>query len=60
VPYPRPRPLAEQLNEVLRSVSISVGPELPLPKLARLAVEWLSSVPPGSPALLPPFAFDIH
>jgi protease-4 len=59
VPYPRPLPLAEQLSEAMRRISVSSLP-LPVPKLARLAAEWLASVPPEAPALLPPFVFDIH
>ena len=58
VPYPRPLPLAEQLSGAMRR--ISVPPPLPVPKLARLAVEWLASVPSETPALFPPFVFDIH
>jgi protease-4 len=60
VPYPRPRQLAEQLNEALRRVAVAAAPVLPVPRLARLAAEWLSTVPSGAPVLLPPVAFDIH
>ena len=58
VPYPRPLSLAEQVSETMRRVSVSTP--LPLPKLARLAAEWLASVPSETPALLPPFVFDIR
>jgi signal peptide peptidase SppA len=63
IPYPRPQPFSEQVSEALRGVAISVGLEgatLPLPRLARAAVEWLESAPSQGPALLPPFVFDIH
>ena len=60
VPYPRPLPLAEQLTEAMRRIAVSAAPPLPLPKLARLAAEWLASVPSEAPALLPPFVFDIR
>jgi protease-4 len=60
VPYPRPVSLAEHLNDALRRVAISAPAPLPLPRLARLAVEWLASVPLEKPVLLPPFVFDIR
>lgn len=60
IPYPRPLSLAEQLNEALRRIGMSTAPPLPLPRLARLAAEWLASVPLDAPALLPPFVFDIR
>jgi protease-4 len=60
VPYPRPLPLAEQLSEAMRRIAVSAALPRPLPKLARLAAEWIAAVPPGAPALLPPFVFDIR
>jgi len=67
VPYPRPQPLAAQLNEVMRGVAASsaisggfLGTALPMPRLVQAAVAWLESAPMGGPALLPPFVFDIH
>lgn len=63
VPYPEPQPLAEQLNDALQRVALSVGlagSPLPAAELARNALEWLAAVPTGAPALLPPFVFDIH
>jgi len=60
MPYPRPLPLAEQLNEALRLVAVSTGPALPVPPLVRRAAEWLASMSSEAPALLPPFVFDIH
>jgi len=60
VPYPRPLPLTAQLGEAMRRIAVSAAPPLPIPKLARLATEWLASVPSEAPALLPPFVFDIR
>jgi protease-4 len=60
VPYPKPKPLAQQLGEAMRMAVVSATPRLPLPQLAQRVMEWLESVPEGAPALLPPFAFEIH
>jgi ClpP class serine protease len=71
IPYPRPQPLSEQLNDALRGVVFAGGNArdwfgaslplpLPLPRLVRAAAEWLEAAPLGGPALLPPFVFDIH
>ncbi len=62
IPYPKSKPLAEQIGEAMRVAVRSAAPSLPLPlpRLAEQAVEWLESVPEGAPALLPPFAFDIR
>jgi len=63
VPYPRPQPLAEQLNEAFQRVAISAGigaATLPIPRIARAALQWVESLPAPGPALLPPFVFDIH
>jgi protease-4 len=58
VPYPRPLPLSQQFSQAMRRIAVSAP--LPLPKLARLATEWIASVPSEAPALLPPFVFDIR
>ncbi|MBW2668074.1 MAG: S49 family peptidase, partial [Deltaproteobacteria bacterium] len=60
IPYPKPKPLAEQIAEAMSVAVASAAPGLPLPRLAEHVVEWLESVPEGAPALLPPFAFDIR
>jgi protease-4 len=60
IPFPRPKPLVVQLNEVMRATAAAATPSLPLPQLAKRALEWAASVPDGAPAYLPPFAFDIH
>jgi len=64
VVFPTPEPLAVQIREALQgttthaAVSDSLLPELPAP--LRRALAWLSSVPSGSPVLLPPFAVEIR
>ena len=60
IPYPKPKPLAEQISEAMSVAVASAAPSLPLPRLAEQVVEWLESIPEGAPALLPPFAFDIR
>jgi len=62
IPYPKPKPLAEQISEAMSVAVASAAPRLPLrlPRLAERAVLWLESLPEGAPALLPPFAFDIR
>jgi len=67
VPYPRAKPLLEQVREAVESGGIEEArvaiaraalPSLPAP-VARLAA-WVASVPAGAPALLPPVAIDIR
>jgi len=68
VPYPRPKPLIEQVREAVESGAVeaaaraavveAAGAAMPAP-LSRL-VEWLSSVPTGVPVLLPPAAIEIR
>ena len=60
VPYPRPKSLAEQVDEVLRGVVASAVPELPLPRLVRDLAPWLAALPEGAPVLRPPFLVEIH
>jgi len=60
VPFPRPQPLAEQLNQALHRVATRALVDLPLPRLPRLVAEWLASVPLDGPVLLPPFVWDIQ
>jgi len=60
IPYPKPKPLAEQISEAMSVAVTSLAPNLPLPRLAEQALEWLQSVPEGAPAVLPPFAFHIR
>jgi ClpP class serine protease len=59
VPFPRPQPLAEQLADAMHRAAVRAAPELPLPRLWRLAADWLASVPLDAPVLLPPFVWDI-
>ena len=64
VAFPAPEPLAVQIREALQgttahaAVSDSPLPELPAP--LRRALAWITSVPSGSPVLLPPFAVEIR
>jgi protease-4 len=60
VPYPRPKSLAEQIDEVLRGLTAAAVPALPLPRLARGLAPWLAALPEGVPVLLPPFLVEIH
>lgn len=60
VPYPRPGSLAEQVSSALQRVAAHATPALPLPRLARIAAEWLATAPINAPALLPPVVLDIH
>jgi len=60
VPFPRPQPLAEQVAEALQRAAIRAAPALPLPRLGRLAADWLASAPLDAPVLLPPFVWSIQ
>lgn len=60
IPYPGPKSLAEQIDEVLRGLTAAAVPELPLPRLARGLAPWLTALPEGVPVLLPPFLVEIH
>ena len=60
VPYPAPKSLLEQVDEVLRRVAVMAAPGVPLPRLVRDLEPWLATVPEGAPALLPPFLIDIR
>ncbi len=61
VVYPRPRPLAEQIGDVLQgALARAAAQALPLPAgIARLA-EWLGGLPPGRPLLVPPLWVEIR
>ncbi len=60
IPYPQADSLADQLSDALRRVSIAVMPGASLPGLAGRLQLWLESAPVETPALVPPFAFDIR
>jgi hypothetical protein len=45
---------------MLRRVAVSVVITPPLPRLARVAAEWVAAVPLDEPALFPPFVLDIR
>ncbi len=52
VVYPRPRPLAEQLGELLQGAAVRAT--LPLPAELERWAGWLAELPLGSPLLVPP------
>jgi len=59
VPYPSPTHLADQIDELLRRMTIAVRPALPFQDLAERLEPWLS--PAGeAPSLLPPFLVEIR
>jgi protease-4 len=64
VVFPAPEPLAVQIREALQgaathtAVSDSLWPGLPAS--LRRVLDWLMSVPSGSPVLLPPVAVEIR
>jgi protease IV len=64
VPFPAPEPLAVQIREALQGAAVHAAASdalLPeLPASLRRVVGWLSSVPSGSPVLLPPVAVEIR
>ncbi len=64
VPYPAPKPLAQQIGEMLEGVAVRAATQavgLPvLPPLLQRAVAWLAVAPVSAPLLLPPFAVEIH
>jgi protease-4 len=58
LPYPQPKPLAEQLGEVLGGAQIGV--EAWVPSSLRPLARVLSLLPEGAPAALPPYWVEIH
>jgi protease-4 len=64
VAFPAPEPLAVQIREALQgAVSRAAASDALLPQLPaslREVAGWLSSVPSGSPVLLPPVAVEIR
>jgi len=64
VAFPAPEPLAVQIREALEGAAVRAAASdslLPqLPASLRRVVSWLSSVPSGSPVLLPPVAVEIR
>lgn len=59
-PFPKPRSLAEQVEEALRRVSLASQPGLPLPRLARSLEQWLAGFADAAPGLVPPVLVEIH
>jgi protease-4 len=60
VVYPPPRPLAEDLAQLLQGATAAAPLPLPLPRALRQALAWVATVPPGAPALLPPLALEVR
>ena len=60
VVYPQPRSLAEQLAEALQQVSVQAAARLWLPPALGRLEAFARLLPPGRPALVAPFAVDIH
>jgi protease-4 len=64
VPYPAPKPLAQQIGEMLEGVAMraarsAVG--LPaFPPLLQRAAAWVEAAPMGAPLMLSPFVVEIH
>jgi protease-4 len=59
VPYPSPSNLADQIDEVLRRMAISMRPALPLDDLAARLEPWWA-LAGNAPSLLPPFLVEIR
>ncbi len=60
VPYPAPRTLLQELDDVLRRVTARALPQLWLVDLARRFEPLVSSAPLGTPVLAPPFTIEIR
>ena len=61
VQYPKPRPLAEELAELLGAASVEVTtPQLPLPGALGSLVAFVRNLPEGVPLLVPPFLMEIR
>ncbi len=58
LPYPQPKPLAEQIGEVLGGAQ--VGVQVWMPSSLRKLESILRLVPEGAPAALPPYWVEIH
>jgi len=60
IPYPETGSLADQLADALRRASVEAAAASPLQDLAGRLRGWLDTTPLETPALVPPFALDIH
>jgi protease-4 len=58
--FPAPKPLAEQIAEALGLAARAAVPAWPLPDGVRTLVGTLSSLPTGTPLLVPPGFVDIR
>jgi protease-4 len=60
LPYPGVQSIADQVADALQRVSIAALPQTRLAGLASRVQLWFESAPLEAPALVPPFAFEIH
>jgi protease-4 len=60
IPYPEAGSLVDQLTDTLRRVSLEAMPASSLQDLSERVQAWFETAPVEAPALVPPFAFDIH
>jgi protease-4 len=60
VPYPPPRSLVQQLDDLLRGVRASVLPDTPAGQLATRLEPWIQAAAAGAPVALLPFAVEIR
>ncbi len=61
IQYPKPRPLAEELAELLGAASTQMSePQLPLPEALGPLVALMRNLPEGVPLLVPPFLLEIR
>ena len=61
VPYPRAKPLSDQIFAALQSASIEARhPTLDWPAPFDTWAEWVGAWPTGSPLLIPPALIEIH
>ncbi len=61
VQYPKPRPLAQELAELLGAAAVDAWrPELPLPETVASLVRMVRHLPQGAPLLVPSGWIEIH
>jgi protease-4 len=60
VVYPPPKPLAQEIGEMLGGARAAAPLEVPLPRAVRQALGWLETLPVGAPALVPEVALEIR
>ena len=60
IPYPRPRSILDEVDNLLRQARVAVQPQLPFAELFSGLDTWLGGVEFGSPALIPPFWIQVR